>query len=493
MKKKNIAVIFIAALLIGFLGSFAGVKVAEQFFVKRPAEITKPIEDNIISDEKESDSKNGEEFEYPQTFDKLVQTYNLIKQYYIEDVDDEVLLEGALQGMLEALDDPYSSYMNLEAMERFNEQIDASFQGIGAEVSMVNGKVTIVAPIKDSPAEAAGLRPNDQVNKIDGETIEDLDLNAAVERIRGEKGTEVTLEIIRPGVEKPFELTITRDDIPVETVHVEEKEVSGKKLGVIEITSFSETTSKDFKEGLEKLEKSGMEGLVIDVRGNPGGLLKSVEEILGELLPNDKPIYQIEDGLGETESFYSNLEKGKDYPITVLIDEGSASASEILAVAMEENGYDVVGVTSYGKGTVQQAVPLGDGSTVKLTLQKWLSPDGNWIHEEGVKPTVEQNQPAYYFSHPIQIDKPLKLHVEGDHIKNIKEILQGLGYDLEVNDNFDEKMEQAVKAFQKEQKLKVTGEIDKQTGGLLETAIIEKIRTKADDKQLEKALELLIK
>src|SRR5699024_559757 len=142
---------------------------------------------------------------------------------------------------------------------------DASFQGIGAEVSMVNGKVTIVAPIKDSPAEEAGLRPNDQVNKIDGETIEDLDLNAAVERIRGEKGTEVTLEIIRPGMEDPFELTITRDDIPVETVHAEEKELKGNKLGVIEITSFSETTSGDFNETLTDLEKSGMKGLVIDV------------------------------------------------------------------------------------------------------------------------------------------------------------------------------------------------------------------------------------
>src|SRR5690606_5389170 len=142
--------------------------------------------------------------------------------------------------MLSTLEDPYSSYMDIEQMERFNEQIEASFEGIGAEVSMVNGRVTIVAPIKDSPAEAAGLRPNDQVLKIDGEDIEGWDLNEAVSKIRGEKGTEVTLEIYRPGVEQPFEVSIIRDKIPLETVHSELTTVDGKKTGIIKITTFSE-------------------------------------------------------------------------------------------------------------------------------------------------------------------------------------------------------------------------------------------------------------
>src|SRR5699024_1143846 len=171
-------------------------------------------------------------------------------KHYVEDVEGEQLLEGAIQGMLETLDDPYSSYMNAEAMKRFNEQIQSSFQGIGAEVSMVEGKVTIVAPIKDSPAEKAGLRPNDQILKVDDEELEGLDLNEAVEKIRGEKGSEVVLLVQRKGSSKPFEITIVRDDIPIETVHQELETVDGKKTGIIEISSFAETTAEEFEESL---------------------------------------------------------------------------------------------------------------------------------------------------------------------------------------------------------------------------------------------------
>ncbi|WP_368654427.1 S41 family peptidase [Ornithinibacillus sp. 4-3] len=485
MKKINIVFIFVAALAIGFVGAIAGVKVAEQFLPNAQQNI-------VLPDSNANEGTNqGSTTDSHAQFDKLAQTYELIKQYYIEDVEDEVLIEGALQGMLEALGDPYSSYMDLESMSRFNEQIEASFEGIGAEVSMVNGKVTIVSPIKDSPAEAAGLRPNDQINRIDGDTIEDLDLNQAVERIRGEKGTEVKIEIIRPGVENPFELTIVRDEIPLETVHVEKDESDGKNTGIIEISSFSETTAADFAEELSKLEEDGIEGLVIDVRGNPGGLLQSVEQILGNFVPEDIPIYQIESADGETVSYYSDLPEKKPYPITVLIDEGSASASEILAVALKEMGYDVIGLTSYGKGTVQQAVPLGDGSTVKLTFQKWLSPEGNWIHENGVEPTIEQEQPEYYLVHPVQLENTAKLNVEGDHIKNLQQILIGLGYDMEATGIFDVQMQNAVKDFQQKNDLQVTGEVDQQTGDLLEAKIIEKIRDKDDDLQLNKAIEAL--
>src|SRR5690625_5257837 len=199
--------------------------------------------------------------------------YDLINKHYFEEVDQDELIEGAIQGMLDTLDDPYSSYMNEEAMERFNEQIQSSFQGIGAEVSMIDDIVTIIAPIKDSPAERAGLRPNDQILKVDDESLDGLDLNEAVERIRGEKGTEVVLLVQRKGSSQPFELTLVRDDIPIETVLTETETVDGKNTGIIEIRSFSETTAQEFKDALLNLEEDGIEGLVIDVRGNPGGLL----------------------------------------------------------------------------------------------------------------------------------------------------------------------------------------------------------------------------
>src|SRR5699024_6610925 len=156
---------------------------------------------------------------------------DLINQHYDEEVDSDKLLEGAIQGMLETLDDPYSSYMNEEAMERFNEQIESSFQGIGAEVSMVDDTVTIISPIKDSPAEKAGLRSNDQIMKVDDESLEGLDLNEAVEKIRGEKGSEVVLLIQRQGASKPFEVTVVRDDIPLITIESELEDVDGKKTG----------------------------------------------------------------------------------------------------------------------------------------------------------------------------------------------------------------------------------------------------------------------
>lgn len=481
LKKQHIILILLAAFVLGGTGAYVGVKMAQPKSVEQ--------------DEKFSGIPGfDQDLESPENISKVEQAYGLIKKHALKDVEENVLMEGAIEGMLETLDDPHSTYMDAETMENFNEQIESSFEGIGAEVSKVNDKVTIVAPIKDSPAEEAGLQPNDQVLKIDGDGLEGLDLNEAVEKIRGEKGSEVDLEIKRAGVSEPFKLTVVREEIPVETVYPESKEINGKKTGILEITSFSETTAKEFNDELEKLEKEGIEGLVIDVRGNPGGLLDSVEDILKQFVPKDLPYVQVEDQQGEKEPFYSNLKEKKSYPVSVVVDEGSASASEILAVAMKEIGYDVVGTTTFGKGTVQQAIPLGDGSTIKLTFFKWLSPQGKWINEKGVKPTEKKKQPAYYYTSPIQIDKPLTYNHTGDKIENLQLMLNGLGYETDRSDGyFNKETEEAVKSFQKENDVKVTGEVDEQTAALLEEKVIDKIRNGEDDQQLEKAFDELYK
>lgn len=481
LKKRSLVLVLFAALVLGFAGAYVGVSLAQPKLSPEQSAVNK--------------GPNKDSIEQPEDFAKVIQAYNIIKHYYIEDLEDDLLLEGAVQGMLETVQDPYSTYMDAEMMDRFQEQIEASFEGIGAEVSMVNGVVTIVAPIKDSPAEKASLRPNDQIIKIDHETIDGLDLQAAVEKIRGEKGSEVTIEIRRPGVSDTFEVTLVRDEIPLETVYADLTEVDGKKTGMIEITSFSETTADDFENELKELEEEGIEGLVIDVRGNPGGLLESVDQILKQFIPKDLPFVQIEDYTGEKTPYYSNLEKEKDYPITVLIDEGSASASEILAVALKEIGQEVVGQTSFGKGTVQRLIPLGDGSSIKLTVQKWLSPEGNWIHETGVEPTIEVQQPDYYYTHPIQLDdKPVEFNDAGEKVENIQIMLKGLGYDTEREDGyFDEATEEAVKLFQRDHDLEATGKIDENTAGLIETKIVERIRNGEDDQQLERALKTLYK
>ena len=481
LQQIHIVLLLIGALLIGFAGGYAGMKFAQPD--------TGGTEDITSGEKKES---GGPSSALPAHMAKIAQAFALIQENYIEDVEDEQLIEGAIDGMLATLEDPHSSYMDVEVMQQFNEQIESSFEGIGAEVSMINGVVTIVAPIKNSPAEKAGLRPNDQVLSVDGESLEGLNLNEAVAKIRGEKGTTVVLEIVRQGVSEPFEVSIVRDEIPVETVYHQIEEVDGKKTGILEITNFSENTFKEFEEQLNMLEEEGIDGLVIDVRGNPGGLLNVIEDILGLFVPKDMPYLQIEDADGNKQPFYSNLDEKKDYPISVLIDEGSASASEILAVALKEMGYDVVGHSSFGKGTVQQAVPLGDGSSIKITTNKWLSPNGEWIHEKGVEPTIEVDQPDYYYTTPIAIEEPLKLDQSDEAIENMQIMLSGIGYDTGRKDGyFNEQTEEAVKQFQKDNDLEVTGVVDEETAGLIEAKVVEHIRNGENDLQLEKALEEL--
>nr|WP_255220234.1 S41 family peptidase [Terribacillus saccharophilus] len=421
--------------------------------------------------------------------------YQLIKDNALAKPDAQQLQDGAIQGMLETLDDPYSSFLDEESSTQLNQQLESSFEGIGAEVSMVDKQVTIVAPIKDSPAEDAGLRPNDQVLEVDGDSLQGLDLQEAVNKIRGEKGTTVTLSVKRPGVSEELKIDVTRDEIPVETVYADTKEVDGKKAGVLEITSFSESTADEFKTALDKLEQEGIEGLTIDVRGNPGGILTTVEDILKNFVTSDKPYLQIEDKNGEKQEFHTELKEKKDYPINVLIDEGSASASEILAGAMNQAGdYELIGKTTFGKGTVQQTVPLENESMLKLTLYKWLTPNGDWIHEKGIKPTVEVNQPEYFYSSPIQLDENEKLtfNDNNDKIKNLQIMLDGLGYDPSRKDGyFNEKTETAVKQFQQDNDLQASGEVNQETADLLQTKIIEQVRDGKHDNQMDKALQQL--
>lgn len=482
LKKRHIFFILLAAIVLGFGGAYAGMQIASP-------DTPSITENDIVSALQGAAGNDQQAPETAENMEKISQAYTLIQKNYLEDVEDQQLIEGAINGMLSTLEDPHSSYMDAEMMGQFNQQIESSFEGIGAEVSMVNDVVTIVASIKDSPAEKAGLRPNDQVLKVDGESLKGLNLNEAVAKIRGEKGSEVVLEIQRSGVAEPFDVTIVRDEIPVETVYNSIKTVDGKKTGVLEITNFSENTAAEVKEQLTMLENEGIEGLVIDVRANPGGLLNSVKEILELFVPKDIPYLQIEDQNGQKTPYYSDLEEKKNYPISVLIDEGSASASEILAVAMKEMGYDVVGQPSYGKGTVQQAVPMGDGSSIKLTFYKWLSPNGTWINESGVEPTIEVEQPDYYYTNPVQIEEPLGFDETGQDIANVQQMLKGLGYDPGRTDGYyAEETVAAVEEFQTEQDLEATGEVNQETAGMMEAALVEQIRNGEDDRQLEEAL-----
>lgn len=433
---------------------------------------------------KEENAANGTELK------KVGQAYDLIRGQYVEKVEDEQLVEGAIKGMLSTLKDPYSVYMDKETSEQFNESLDSSFVGIGTEIGMEEGKIIIVSPYKDSPAERAGLKPKDELLKVNGDSVEGLDLYETSLKIRGKKGTKVTLEIKRAGVSEPITLKIAREEIPIDTVFSSIKEKDGKNIGYMELTTFSEGTAADFKEQLKTLEEKGIKGLIIDVRGNPGGLLSSVEKILGLFITKDKPYLQIAQRNGDTQTFFTKLKEAKTYPVAVLTDKGSASASEILAGALNEAAdYALVGEKTFGKGTVQQAVPMEDGSNIKLTVFKWLTPEGNWIHKKGIQPTIEVHQPDYFNSHPLQVEKPFNRDMTNPQIKYAQGMLKGIGLEPGRDDGyFDEQTEIAVKAFQQQENLKVTGKLDKETAAKLELAIIEKVQDEDNDVQLKTAL-----
>ncbi|TSB48620.1 PDZ domain-containing protein [Alkalicoccobacillus porphyridii] len=425
-------------------------------------------------------------------FEKALET---IESQYVEEVDRQKLIEGAISGMVGELGDPFSDYMDQETANEFVESLGSEFQGIGAEVSMINGKVTIVSPFRESPAEQAGLQANDRIIEIDGENIEGLSVNEAVLLIRGEKGTTVRLTIERDGSSELLEVPVERDTIPIETVRTETFERDGLTIGKLEITSFSEDTAIDFREQLAELEQDGIDALLVDVRGNPGGYLNAVEHIGDELIPDGKPVVQIEDREGARTSYTSKLNDAKDYPIIGLIDERSASASEILAAALKESGgYDLVGTTTFGKGTVQQTVDLGDGSDLKLTMMRWLTPDGNNINQEGVTPTIEEEQPEYFTSTAVSVgDDPIAFDSLGEQVKNAQFILRGLGFDPGREDGyFDQQTVEAIEAFQNDAGIEVTGEINQETATALQEQIVEEIRKPENDNQLQRAIELAV-
>lgn len=422
-------------------------------------------------------------------FEKLYTAYDQIQNQYFEDVDRDVLVNGAINGMVDSLEDPYSDYMNEEEASQFLEGISSSFQGIGAEVQERGGYITVVSPIKNSPAEKAGVLPNDQIIAVDGESIQGFTTTEAVMLIRGEKGTEVTLTIVRGENAEPIDITIVRDEIPIETVYAE---MVGDNVAHIQVTSFSENTYQELLDAIEEMEAEGMEALVMDVRQNPGGLLDVALDISDLFIEEGNPLFEVQAKGAEPEIYMSTAGTKIDIPVTMLIDGGSASASEILAGAMNESAdIKLVGEKTFGKGTVQTANDLQDGSNLKFTTAKWLTPDGNWIHEKGIQPDVEIAYPAYASLPVLDTSLELKDGVISEQVKTAEQMLEALGYEVgEVDGVFEEQMTEAVEAFQEENDLEVTGVLTGDSTFAVMDALREKIEN--DDPQLQEAKKLLM-
>lgn len=418
-------------------------------------------------------------------FSKLYLAYDKLEEEYYKEVDEEAVINGAINGMIDALEDPYSDYMNRDEASQFNENISSSFQGIGAEIQERDGFINIVSPIKNSPAEKAGLMPNDKVLAVDGKDIKGYSASEAVLLIRGSKGTEVTLSIQR-GTNAQMEVTIVRDDIPIETVYAE---MLDDQVAHIIISSFSTNTYDELLTAIDSMEKEGMKALVLDVRQNPGGLLSSAIDISNLFVEEGKNLLQIEIQ-GDKEVTVATPGSRVKVPVTLIIDEGSASASEILAGALSESAnVPLVGLNSFGKGTVQTVNDLPDGSNIKITTAKWLTPDGNWIHDVGILPDHVVEYPSYAMLPPLDTAITLKKNQSSEAVQTAEEMLKAVGYNVGVVDgNFDEQMNTAVKKFQSDNKLAVSGDIDGETSFLLMDQLRAKILE--EDPQLIKAQEI---
>ncbi|MGG1758958.1 S41 family peptidase [Bacillus velezensis] len=421
-------------------------------------------------------------------FEKFNKAYEQIKSDYYQKTDDSKLVDGAIKGMISSLDDPYSSYMDPQEGKSFEETISASFEGIGAQVEEKDGSILIVSPIKGSPAEKAGVKPNDQILKVNGKSVKGLNVNEAVALIRGKKGTNVKLVLHRAGV-GDLNLSIKRDTIPVETVYSEMKKGD---IGEIQITSFSESTAKELNSAIDSLEKQGAKGYILDLRGNPGGLMDEAIKMSNMFIDKGKNIMQVEYKDGTKEVMKATKERKVTKPTVVLVNDGTASAAEIMSAALHESsGISLIGEKTFGKGTVQTAKDYSDGSTVKLTIAKWLTADGEWIHKKGIKPQYQVKLPEYANLPYLDAKKTYKYGDSGTTVTNAQKMLKALGYSVNVNGTYDKAFEQAVKQFQAKEKLKQTGILTGDTTAKLMTDLQKQLAD--NDTQMKKAVETLNK
>lgn len=338
----------------------------------------------------------------PEELNEFLSVYESIKSEYYEDFDEEGLLESGIEGLFNFLDDKYSVYMDKEETESFNEEVEGHYVGIGTEIQrLTTGETIISNPFEDGPAKEAGLQAGDEILKVDGEDITGKTLEEISSKVKGKEGTTVVLTIKRE--EKEMDITVTRRNVELTSVTSKIYEENGKKIGYINISIFASNTTNQFERVLLELEKENITALAIDVRNNSGGYLSTVKDIAALFLKKGDIIYKL-DTKGIVETIKDSTSTSRNYPVAVITNKASASASEILAAAIKEsyeNG-EVVGTSTYGKGTVQKAQELSSGATIKYTIQKWLTPNGNWINEVGLTPTKEVKLDEAYYENPVE-------------------------------------------------------------------------------------------
>lgn len=362
-----------------------------------------------------------EEYKELQVFTEVL---SAIKHNYVEEVETKDLVYDALRGMLRSMD-PHSSFMTPEDFKEMKVDTKGEFGGLGIQISIRNGVLTVIAPIEDTPAWRAGIEAGDRIVKIEDESTKDMTLHEAVSKMRGKRGTKITISIFRDSFKKPRDFSIVRDIIKIKSV---KSRMVNRNIGYVKLSQFQERSADDLYDAMNDLKKDGAEGLILDLRNNPGGLLDSAVEISSFFLPRGKMVVYTMDRFGNKEEYKSrNKTFSEKIPMTVLVNQGSASASEIVAGALKDwKRAMIIGVTSFGKGSVQKLIPLSDGAGLRITTSKYYTPNGISIQNTGIKPdiVVKLAIPEGENGHPVMRESDLEGRLDNEQTeiddKNIK-------------------------------------------------------------------------
>lgn len=429
------------------------------------------------------------------------EAYDRILSSSVHPVKGELLIEGALRGMAETLEDPYSKYMTKEEAKSHRDSLADERVGIGLEIVENKGRFIVITPMKSSPAEKAGVKPYDEIVRVDGERVDGKSLLELLSAIKGKKGTNVSLTVFRETEDRHVELKMTRSPLQIQTVISERVEKDDIAIGYVSISVFGEKTAEEWEKQTRTLIKQGIEGLLIDVRGNPGGYLHSVEQVISTMFKNGQIYAYMQDSKGVLEPLTTSVTSEDDYskemhniPIVLLQNEGSASASEVLSGALKTNQRALIaGAKSFGKGTVQETWELTNGGEMKLSSHKWLTPKQQWIHGTGIEADLKVDSSELYQLDPFPTSGSYQVGDFHTDIIYSQKVLKALGYSISrVDGYFDEDTAKAVLTFKKEKKLLTDANMDQPFFKAVRDTILTYKTSKKHDEQFQISLGYLI-
>ena len=430
---------------------------------------------------------------------------HLMENHFSQPTEAE-LLQGALDGMIASLDDPFTSYYDLEELENYQQSFGESYVGIGVTVRFLDKLIVVEGVTEDGPADIAGIRVNDIIAMVDGESILELPFYETVGKIIGEEGTEVTIGIVRTGVLDMINLTMTRAVIESATVIYDSFMRDEELIGYIKVTTFGDATVNLFVNALADLETAGITGLIVDLRNNGGGHLGTVLNMLNQFLIDDgSTMFSTEyfsNGELIRDDYVSNREEPRLYPIVTIVNENSASASEVFASAMQEQGnFTVVGVTTYGKGTMQTdaAITATIGDKLHITIGKWFTSDGNWVHydggTDGVIPDIVVEQALIEKAYKVFLldeNEEILFDTVDLRVANVQLVLNIMGYTVRTDGYFDAFTRDAILDIQNDNTLTATGNMDSETLLVINEALDVFQDDLLNDSQLEAAITYLL-